>query len=215
MTIIYGKVFSLVEENPPISGCTTSETLMNGSDFSVVSLALGEGTGISDTIYDIPRLWISFHGSLEVNGKSLPAGSLYAVPLSTPVSIRAGENSVYEEIILPQGTFMKNVIQDGEIKSLKDLIPSGKGKIINRDLVDSDTIMMAALSMDAGCALPAHAAPGEALITVLDGEGVMMYEGTDHPIHAGESFRMAKGGRHAVKAVTPFKMLLILEKEKR
>ena len=121
-------------------------------------LALGEGTGISDTIYDIPRLWISFHGSLEVNGKSLPAGSLYAVPLSTPVSIQAGEDSVYEEIILPQGTFMKNVIQDGEIKSLKDLIPSGKGRIINRDLVDSDTIMMAALSMDAGCALPAHAA---------------------------------------------------------
>ena len=37
MTTIYGKVFSLVEENPPISGCTTSETLMNGSDFSVVS----------------------------------------------------------------------------------------------------------------------------------------------------------------------------------
>lgn len=56
MTTIYGKVFSLVEENPPISGCTTSETLMNGSDFSVVSLALCEGTGISDTIYDIPRL---------------------------------------------------------------------------------------------------------------------------------------------------------------
>ena len=53
---LYGKVFSLVEENPPISGCTTSETLMNGSDFSVVSLALCEGTGISDTIYDIPRL---------------------------------------------------------------------------------------------------------------------------------------------------------------
>ena len=53
------------------------------------------------------------------------------------------------------------------------------------------------------------------MITVLDGEGVMMYEGTDHPIHAGESFRMAKGGRHTVKAVTPFKMLLILEKEKR
>ena len=86
MTTIYGKVFSLVEENPPISGCTTSETLMNGSDFSVVSLALGDGTGLSDTIYDIPRLWISFHGSLEINGKSLPAGSLYAVSFPRELS---------------------------------------------------------------------------------------------------------------------------------
>lgn len=54
---------------------------------------------------------------------------------------------------------------------------------------------------------------GEAIIFALDGEGVIGYEGEEHPIKAGENFRFAKGGLHSVKATRKFKMALLLTLE--
>ena len=54
---------------------------------------------------------------------------------------------------------------------------------------------------------------GEALIFALDGEGVIGYEGKDHPIKAGENFHFAKSGLHSVKATKRFKMALLLTLE--
>lgn len=64
-----------------------------------------------------------------------------------------------------------------------------------------------------GAGLSEHAAPGEAIIFALDGEGVIGYEGVDHPIKAGENFHFAKGGLHSVKATKKFKMALLLTLE--
>lgn len=57
------------------------------------------------------------------------------------------------------------------------------------------------------------AAPGEALIFALDGEGIIGYEGKEHHIRAGENFHFAKGGKHFVKANGRFKMALLLTLE--
>jgi quercetin dioxygenase-like cupin family protein len=65
-------------------------------------------------------------------------------------------------------------------------------------------------SFSAGTELPEHAAPGDALIFALDGEGIIGYEGKEYRIHAGENFRFDKGGRHFVKASSNFKMALLL-----
>lgn len=44
-------------------------------------------------------------------------------------------------------------------------------------------------------------------------EGVIGYEGKDHPIKAGENFCFAKEGLHSVKATKKFKMALLLTLE--
>ena len=51
------------------------------------------------------------------------------------------------------------------------------------------------------------------MLYALDGEGVIGYEGEDHPIKAGENFHFAKGGMHSVKASGKFKMALLLTLE--
>ena len=51
------------------------------------------------------------------------------------------------------------------------------------------------------------------IIFALDGEGVIGYEGKDHPIKAGENFHFAKAGLHSVKATKKFKMALLLTLE--
>ena len=69
------------------------------------------------------------------------------------------------------------------------------------------------MAFDEGTGLTEHAAPGEAIIFALDGEGIISYEGKDHVIKAGENFCFAKGGMHAVKASKRFKMALLLTLE--
>ena len=69
------------------------------------------------------------------------------------------------------------------------------------------------MAFDVGTGLSEHAAPGEAIIFALDGEGVIGYEGEEHPIKAGENFHFAKGGMHSVKAKEKFKMALLLTLE--
>ena len=69
------------------------------------------------------------------------------------------------------------------------------------------------MAFDEGTGLSEHAAPGEALIFALDGQGIIGYEGKEHAIKAGENFKFAKNGKHFVRANSKFKMALLLTLE--
>ena len=89
-------------------------------------------------------------------------------------------------------------------------MPYADGKIVHMDVVHNDKMKFVVMAFDEGTGLSEHAAPGEAIIFALDGEGVIGYEGEEHPIKAGENFCFARGGRHSVKANGRFKMALLL-----
>ena len=108
---------------------------------------------------------------------------------------------------------MNPILEAGKVFSLKDLIPYQEGRIVNMDLINEPKLKFVLMSFDAGTGLSKHAAPGEALVFALDGEGVIGYEGKDYPIHAGETFKFAKNGMHSVKAGGRFKMALLLTLE--
>ncbi len=44
----------------------------------------------------------------------------------------------------------------------------------------------------------------------LDGEAVIGYDGQEQVIHAGETFKFDKFGKHSVSATKQFKMALLL-----
>ena len=108
---------------------------------------------------------------------------------------------------------MNEAIKAGEVFRLAELVPYVEGKIVNMDVVHNDRMKFVVMAFDAGTGLSEHAAPGEALIFALDGEGVIGYEGEDHPIKAGENFHFAKARLHSVKATKRFKMALLLTLE--
>ena len=108
---------------------------------------------------------------------------------------------------------MNEVVKAGEVFKLAEVVPYQDGKIVNMAVVHNDNMKFVVMAFDEGTGLSEHAAPGEALIFALDGEGVIGYEGKDHPIKAGENFHFAKGGMHSVKASGKFKMALLLTLE--
>ena len=108
---------------------------------------------------------------------------------------------------------MNKAVKAGEIFQLRELVPYQQGQIVNMDVLSNSKMKFVIMSFDAGTGLAEHAAPGEALIFALEGEGIIGYEGTEHTIRAGENFHFAKGGAHFVKAQKRFKMALLLTLE--
>ena len=212
-----GCVFSLAEKNTPIPGCTVSEAVSSG-ETDAVCFSLAAGTDISAEIYFSPKLLIAAAGTLEV---SLPAGqfrTLHALdaivtPADVPVGTHTDTSAVYLEINIGRNQSMNQAVKTGEVFRLGELVPYQDGKIVNMDVTSSKTMKFALMALDAGTGLSEHAAPGDALIFALDGEGVIGYEGQEHVIHAGENFRFARGGKHYVRADKRFKMALFLTLE--
>ena len=213
-----GKIFSIAADNVPVPGCTISKEIASAGENSIICFSLAEQTDISAEIYPYRKFLIVASGKLEVytgNGSilSLAEGESLVTPVDIPVGMRTEVGAIYTEITIGRTEKMNRAIKTGEIFKLAELLPYQDGKIINMDVVHNSKMKFVIMSFDAGTGLSEHAAPGEALIFALDGEGVIGYEGKEHTIHAGENFVFAKGGAHWVKAPKRFKMALLLTLE--
>lgn len=209
-----GEVFSINKENRPIGGFTISKEVYPGID-SITYFSLAKNTDISAEIYSYHKLVMVAGGIVEVygfNGESLivQEGECVITPINLTVGIRTREGGVYIEILLRSDGVMNEKIKVGELFKLVDLVPYQEGKIVNMDVIRNDKMKFVVMAFDEGTGLSEHAAPGEALIFALDGEGIIGYEGVDHHIKAGENFHFAKNGGHYVKAEKRFKMALLL-----
>ena len=82
--------------------------------------------------------------------------------------------------------------------------------IANLDIAHADNMKFVLMAFDEGTGLTPHRAPGNAILTALEGKAIIGYEGKDYELNAGESFRFDKNGLHSVTAQGKFKMSLLL-----
>lgn len=212
-----GEVFSIAKDNAPVPGCTISKEIYGGEN-AMTYFSLAKNTDISAEIFPSYKMLIVADGSVVVYGndgfwQKLRSGDSILTLADTPMGMRTDEGAVYTELLVRKENSMNEIIKAGEVFKLAELVPYAEGKIVNMDVVHNDKMKFVLMAFDAGTGLSEHAAPGEALIFALDGEGVIGYEGKDHPIKAGENFHFAKAGLHSVKATKKFKMALLLTLE--
>ncbi len=209
-----GEVFSIAEENKPVAGCTISKEVYGGDNY-ILYFSLAKDTDISAEIFPYHKLLIVAGGEMEVYSsdgeiKKISKGESILTRTGIPVGMRSGKSVVYTEIEVRKEDKMNDVIKAGNVFKLADLVPYQEGKIVNMDVVHNDKMKLVVMAFDSQTGLSEHAAPGEALIFALEGEGVIGYEGVDNVIKAGENFHFAKGGMHSVKANGKFKMAILL-----
>ncbi|MCC7451597.1 MAG: cupin domain-containing protein [Anaerolineae bacterium] len=65
-------------------------------------------------------------------------------------------------------------------------------------------------AFDAGEGLSEHTTPYDALVILVDGEAAITISGETFRVKAGETITMPANQPHALKAVSPFKMLLTM-----
>jgi quercetin dioxygenase-like cupin family protein len=92
------------------------------------------------------------------------------------------------------------------------LVACQPGTVVSRTLVRKPSGTVTAFAFDAGEGLSEHTALFDALALNLEGEADISIAGTAHHLGVGQLLKLPAGQPHAVKATTPFKMLLVMIK---
>lgn len=93
---------------------------------------------------------------------------------------------------------------------LAELIEYQENAVVSRTVIDRKTGTVTLFAFDRGQGLSEHTAPFDALVYLVDGEARVTISGTALPVKAGEMVIMPANQPHALKAITPFKMLLVM-----
>jgi quercetin dioxygenase-like cupin family protein len=97
-------------------------------------------------------------------------------------------------------------------QSVSDLIQYQPSSVVSRVILKNPGGTVTAFAFDAGEGLSEHTAPFDALIQVTEGEASVTIAGEAHLVGAGQLLKLPAQIPHAVKAVTRFKMLLVMIK---
>jgi quercetin dioxygenase-like cupin family protein len=93
-----------------------------------------------------------------------------------------------------------------------ELVQYQPGAVVSRTIVKKPGGTVTAFAFDAGEGLSEHTAPFDALVLMVEGESEVTIAGTPHRVKAGELLRLPAHQSHALKAVTRFKMFLVMIK---
>ena len=95
-------------------------------------------------------------------------------------------------------------------KKLADLVEYSKDSIVSKTILDKSAGTITLFAFDKGQKLSEHTTPYDAVVQVLDGNGMLTIDGQDKHVTAGEIIIMPGNVPHAVTAQEKFKMLLTM-----
>jgi len=93
------------------------------------------------------------------------------------------------------------------------LVQFQAGAVVSREILREKSGTVTVFAFDKGQQLSEHTAPFDALVLAVDGAADISIGGTVQAVKAGELIIMPAGVPHALKAVSPFKMLLVMLKK--
>lgn len=103
--------------------------------------------------------------------------------------------------------------QPGELDGVMTqvgLVEYQSGSVVSRTLVKKAAGTITAFAFDAGEGLSEHTAPYDALVLGVDGTAEISIAQVAHRVSAGQLLKLPAGQPHAVKAITRFKMILVM-----
>jgi len=93
---------------------------------------------------------------------------------------------------------------------VKELVAYQTGAVVSRTLVDENAGTVTIFAFDEEQGLSEHTAPYNAMVIALEGEVDIKISGKSFDLKEGEMIIMPANKPHALKAVTKFKMILIM-----
>ena len=96
------------------------------------------------------------------------------------------------------------------VAQLKEMVLYQAGSVVSKEIIRKPTGTVTIFAFAEGQGLSEHTAPFDALVQLLDGEAEISIAGEAHRLREGEMIVMPGGKPHALKAVKPFKMMLVM-----
>jgi len=94
-----------------------------------------------------------------------------------------------------------------------DLLNYQQGAVVSKVLLKKKSGNITVFAFSKGEGLSEHTAPFDAFVHVIDGEAEVTVSGKPHMLNAGEAIIMPANEPHALKAVSDFRMLLVMLKD--
>lgn len=99
-----------------------------------------------------------------------------------------------------------------EAQFLSDLVNYQEGSVVSREIIRKSAGTVTLFAFDKGQGLSEHTAPFDALVHVVEGEVEITISGKAHSLNEGEFVILPANKPHALKALSKFKMLLVMIK---
>ncbi len=95
---------------------------------------------------------------------------------------------------------------------LKEIAAYQKHSVVSREIIRKPAGTITVFAFDEGEGLSEHTAPFDATVYILEGEAEIRIDGKPHVVREGEMIIMPANKPHALKALTRYKMLLVMIK---
>jgi quercetin dioxygenase-like cupin family protein len=95
---------------------------------------------------------------------------------------------------------------------LSGMVGYQAGSVVSRTIIEKQAGTVTLFAFSQGQGLSEHTAPFDALVYLLDGEADITISGKSHRLKEGEMIIMPANEPHALRAITQFKMLLVMVK---
>jgi quercetin dioxygenase-like cupin family protein len=112
---------------------------------------------------------------------------------------------------MPTDTFDSSTING--VLQQAELVQYQTGSVVSRILVKNQGGNVTAFAFDKGQGLAEHTSPFEALALIIEGEVEISISIIAHHVRAGQMLLLPANQPHAVKAITKFKMILVMIKD--
>ena len=97
-----------------------------------------------------------------------------------------------------------------EILHLAELVSYQDGSVVSRQITKANAGNVTLFAFDQDQELSEHTAPFDALAHILDGNAEIKISGKAFQLGSGDAIIMPANEPHALKALSPFKMLLTM-----
>ena len=97
-----------------------------------------------------------------------------------------------------------------EILNMAELVAYQNGSVVSRQITKAEGGNVTLFAFDQDQELSEHTSPFDALVHVLEGEAEIKISGKPFHLTTGAAIIMPADEPHALKAITPFKMLLTM-----
>ena len=97
-----------------------------------------------------------------------------------------------------------------KVLGMARLVEYQTGSVVSRAIIQKKTGTVTLFAFGEGQGLSEHTAPFDALVCILDGQAEIIISGNSHMLKQGELIIMPADEPHALKAMGPFKMMLVM-----
>ncbi len=100
--------------------------------------------------------------------------------------------------------------ETGVRERLASLVDYQKDSIVSREITSRQAGTISLFAFDRGQGLNPHSSPFDAFVYVVEGRAEIAIEDKRHVLDTGEMIVIPAQRQHAIKAVDPLKMLLVM-----